>query len=237
MNNFMTYCFGAQVADTVTCYCARIIFGFIDSAIPTPTPNTLQVIAGNVKWWHVLTLTDVLALVGCLVVRRFTKKTWMAAVTGFLFWRLVVYFVFCTIIGFLWSHLHPGEEIVASATALSILLALGAIDIGWAHRQGLLRVEGLIRSSFGLEDYVQKASEMYKSAGVDRVVTSLRHWVARGEPASWIEKGVMGSSAKELVFVGTIKWDVYYPGVLWRFMKLREILRKRRQKSGDQPPT
>ena len=151
----------------------------------------------------------------------------------------LVYLPTCVLLGLLWLNKDPSEWIVMFATVLSIWLAAGAIDLALlheaelrsviqaakAHTEQVEKVESLIRSTFGLENYIAQASSIYKEPSIERVVTSLRHWVARGDPARYIEDGITESTAKELVFVGTIDWNVYFPGVLWRFVMLRKILR------------
>src|ERR1700738_4827874 len=103
---------------------------------------------------------------------------------------LFAYFPICVAIGLAWYSQNRTEWIIAGATALSILLAAGAIDLGWTHEKELRQVQSLIRSVFGLESYIQEASQIYKAQHIERVVTSLRHWVARGDPAKWIIEGV-----------------------------------------------
>ena len=77
--------------------------------------------------------------------------------------------------------------------------------------------------AFGLSSYIDRAADLYQAPDTERVVTSLKHWVATGDPAKRIQEGLKNSSAKELVFVGQIGWDKYLPGVLWRFVTARDI--------------
>jgi hypothetical protein len=168
------------------------------------------------SWAVVLAGAGIVAWIVC-VCRKclFSARFWFA------------YFPICVAIGLAWYFQNQEQWIIAVATGLSILLALGAIDLGWRHEKELRQVQNLIRSVFGLESYIQEASQIYKGDNIERVVTSLRHWVARGDAAKWIIEGVEESAARKIVFVGPIDWNVYYPGVLWRLVILRKILQSK----------
>lgn len=73
-----------------------------------------------------------------------------------------------------------------------------------------------------LHDYVKMAGIIYRKDGLDRVVTSLSHWVCRGDYESFVVEGIKLCTANELIFVGSIDWNHYLPGVIWRFLKVRE---------------
>jgi hypothetical protein len=79
----------------------------------------------------------------------------------------------------------------------------------------------------GLEGYVRKAAEIYASEGAARIVTSLGHWVCTGSYASSVEEGLKAARADQIIFVGSIRWDHFIPGVLWRLVTIRELLRDR----------
>lgn len=187
--------------------------------LENPPSITADVVNVLYSWWWCFLLAIASGVVWWIFFRR--RKSPKSFHCRWLF----SYLPLCVGLGILWYQHNSKDWIVAFATVLSIWLAAGAIDLGLVHENALRQVQSLIRSVFGLANYIEEASLMYKQPGIERVVTSLRHWVARGDPAKWIERGVRKSEAEQLVFVGTIEWGEYYPGVLWRFVTLRDIFR------------
>jgi hypothetical protein len=113
---------------------------------------------------------------------------------------------------------------------LSFLLALIpfvltaiSLEIAVRHIQGLTKVESLIGDTFGLSSYIEEASRIYQESQCERIVTSLRHWVAKKPLSERISAGLRNCDATAIVFLGTIEWDVYFPGVMWRLSMLRGL--------------
>lgn len=85
-------------------------------------------------------------------------------------------------------------------------------------RKKVEETHDVVSKTVGLPGYVELAAKIYERPGLERVVTSLQHWL----PANVIRDGIKECNAKKLVFIGRIDWDQYLPGVLWRFVQLRK---------------
>ncbi len=110
------------------------------------------------------------------------------------------------------------------AFAVTILLAVVAVEVSVRHSRSLDRVQSILTDTFGLSGYVDAAARIYAEAGTDRVVTSLQHWVATDELGGKIERGLRRSDADKIYFVGHIAKGRHFIGVMWRFVMLRRAV-------------
>jgi hypothetical protein len=166
-------------------------------------------------------VTTVGFILAVLTIEGLVHKGWLRRWFGI---RIVMCLIVCAVVGCIWMRNSPeGRHAEIATIMLTFFLTFLAIDLAIEHKGLLGKVNELILDVYGLANYISDAAGIYQLPS-KRVVTSLHHWVSTGKSGDEIRAGIMNSKAEELVFLGEVAWNHFFPGVLWRLVTVRESL-------------
>lgn len=190
-----------------------------------PRSQLYQFILSFPGYWYIIVIISFLLLFmpGVIVLLlNFIRPRWIHIPFRSVAWLTIGLLVaYSTLIG---------DDVVIAVT---VFLGLFATDLANEHRRNLRETSTLMRELYGLSNYITLAAGIYRESS-DRVVSSLVHWVARGKSGDEIQDGIRDSRAKELVFVGRITWNQYFPGVLSRLVTIRHRIQHQIRNGGNE---